>query len=433
MNIPKREYVELRSDEVQEILGAPPAWLVRWGTLIVFIGVAALILVAAVVQYSDVIPTRIALVRTAPPLDVLAPREGYIAAFLARDSQLVDEGQVLVVLQSSADYNDVRQLDALLPYWQRCIPDSIDQIRPPAPLQLGDMQPAYTAFVQTLEHHRSDKRGKNNSTRLNPKASIEEQIAELERSVVTDQRSLRRQQEELTIARERYQRRAALYEAGAISRLDFEREQQQLNEQERQYEALKNDVLRKQNEIASLKQIRQGASLNKAEAQLSANDQLRQALEALQAALNRWKSAYLVKAPASGRVALNGNIFVRRQYVRAGQQLLIILPQQDDGVVARLQLPIANSGKVRPGLPVIIKLESYPHAEFGVLYGVVHSKSVVPTDGYYTVSVSLPNGLTTSYGKLIPLEHQLNGEAEIVTEQKSLLRRMYEQLFIAFR
>ncbi len=432
MSMPKREYVELRSDEVQEILGAPPAWLVRWGTLVVFVGVAALIAVAAVVQYSDVIPTRITLARTSPPLDVTAPREGYIAAFLARDSQLVQEGQVLAVLQSSAEYNDVRQLDALLPYWQRCIPDSVSRIRPPATLQLGDMQAEYAAFVQAVDNYRFGKRDKSASVRQSANA-IEQQMAKLEQSITVDRRSMQRLQEQLATARERFQRQSTLYEAGAISRLDLEREKQQLAELERQYDALEDNILRKQNEITALRRSRQDASLSEAESDLSATGQLRQTLGALQAALNRWKSSYLITAPTSGRVALNGNIFLRRQYVRAGQQLLVILPQQDDGVVARLQLPVVNSGKVRPGMPVIIKLESYPHAEFGVLQGVVHSKSVVPTDGYYAVAVSLPNGLTTTYGKVIPLEHQLNGEAEIVTEQKSLLRRIYEQIFIAFR
>lgn len=432
MSIPKREYVELRSDEVQEILGTPPAWLVSWGTLLIFLGVAALIAVAAVVQYADVVPARVTIVRPSPPLTVVAPRDGYIAAFLARDTQFVQENEVLAVLQGSAEYNDVRQLDALLRYWQRCFPDSMDRIQPPPNLQLGDMQIEYTALTQAVENYRFGQKNKASTARQGANAAAQ-QIAKLEQSIIIDQRSLRRLDSQLATARERYQRQSTLYEAGAISRIELERERQQVDDLERQRDALEESILRKQNEITSLRRSRQDASLAEAETGLNAIGQLRQALSNMQAALNRWKSANLVVAPVAGRVTLNGNIFLRRQYVRAGQPLLIILPAQDDSAVARLQLPIVNSGKVRPGQKVIIKLDSYPYAEFGVIYGTVRSKSLVPTDEFYDVAVELPHGLTTSYNKAIPLEHRLNGTAEIVTEQKSLLHRIYEQVFTAFR
>jgi hypothetical protein len=36
------ENIELRSEEVQEILGRPPQWIIRWGITIIFIIVAGL-------------------------------------------------------------------------------------------------------------------------------------------------------------------------------------------------------------------------------------------------------------------------------------------------------------------------------------------------------------------------------------------------------
>ncbi len=432
MSIPSREYIELRSDEVQEILGTPPNWLVQWGTLIVFLGVAMLIVVAAVVQYADVVPARITLMRTSPPIDVMAPREGYLAAFSARDSQIVQKGQVLAVLQSTAEYSDVRQVDARINEWQRYIPDSIERIRLPGDLQLGEIQMEYTAFAQAVELYNLGKRNKGALALPNTRA-LDQKIANAEQSIVVEQRSLQSLQSRLAIARERYRQLSTLYEAGALPRSEWERERQALDELERQYRVAEENLLKKQSEMAALRRYRQEPLSSDAGAGLSAAGAVQQALSNLQAALNRWKSTYLITAPAGGRVALNGNIFLSRQYVRSGQQLLVIIPSQDDGVVAHLQLPVFNSGKVRPGQQVIIKLDGYPHAEFGVLLGVIHSKSVVPIDDHYTVAVSLPGGLLTTYGRSIPLEHQLNGTAEIVTEQKSILHRVYEQAFVVFR
>ncbi|MBK6931427.1 MAG: hypothetical protein IPH12_11375 [Saprospirales bacterium] len=77
-----REYVELRSEEVQEILGTPPGWLVRWGTLIVLLCFAALLGVAAIISYPDVIEARVVVTTAVPPVDVVARTDGNIARFL---------------------------------------------------------------------------------------------------------------------------------------------------------------------------------------------------------------------------------------------------------------------------------------------------------------------------------------------------------------
>jgi hypothetical protein len=45
--------------------------------------------------------------------------------------------------------------------------------------------------------------------------------------------------------------------------------------------------------------------------------------------------------------------------------------------------------------------------------------------------VLLPEGLKTSYQREIPFEQQLQGKAEIVTDEKRFLQRIYEQVFAA--
>ncbi len=110
-----------------------------------------------------------------------------------------------------------------------------------------------------------------------------------------------------------------------------------------------------------------------------------------------------------------------------------IVPPQTDKIIGRLLLPIAGSGKVKPGQRVILKLDSYPYYEFGTLRGLVVSKSLVPKDNQYAILVSLPDGLKTSYHRDIPFEQQMQGTAEIVTEDKQFLQRIYEQVFAARR
>ena len=49
------EKIQLRSDDVQEILGTPPSWIVRWGSTFIFLGVILLGVVSYIVKYPDII------------------------------------------------------------------------------------------------------------------------------------------------------------------------------------------------------------------------------------------------------------------------------------------------------------------------------------------------------------------------------------------
>lgn len=428
----EREYIELRSEEVQEILGTPPGWLVRWGTFVVFVCVAALLGVATIISYPDVVTARITITPSAPPVDVMIRTDGHIAGFFARDSQFVKEGYVLAALQSTAEYSDVKRLDTYVNYWLRCIPDSIGKIQPPGGLEIGEIQTDYAVFVQAMDIYRFGKGDRSSSVRAGMEA-ISQQIAKLNQSIAVERKSMLRMQSQVQSAREAYQRQRELFDAGGISRNDLEKERQRVDDLERQLDALEDNVLRKQNEITALTKSRNEASFSEEESDLTTSGRVRQTLSNLKAALDRWKQTYLIVAPIAGQVSLNANFFVEKQYVRTGQQLLVIIPPQSGKVVGRLMLPVANSGKVHSRQRVVIKLDSYPYSEFGTLRGYVYSKSLVPKDDKYAVIVVLPDGLKTTFGRPVAFEQQLEGVAEIVTDEKRLLQRIYEQIFAARR
>ncbi|MGI9160366.1 MAG: hypothetical protein ACR2K1_11510, partial [Saprospiraceae bacterium] len=77
----------------------------------------------------------------------------------------------------------------------------------------------------------------------------------------------------------------------------------------------------------------------------------------------------------------------------------------------------------------VVKLDGYPFHEFGSLAGTVKSKSLIPQDETYNILVDLPGELKTNYGKRIPFEQQMQGQAEIVTEDKRFLERILEHVW----
>jgi len=83
-----------------------------------------------------------------------------------------------------------------------------------------------------------------------------------------------------------------------------------------------------------------------------------------------------------------------------------------------------RSGKVKPGQEVNIKLSGYPYLEYGMVKGIVKSKSLVTSGDSYTIELFLPEGLTTLYGRKLDFTQNMQGTAEIITEDLRLLQKI---------
>lgn len=83
--------LSLVSDEMNEVLGATPHWITRWGSLLLFGAVALLLLVAAFIKYPDVINGTIEI----------SPQQGqsYTATALvpAAGSGKIEAGQPVII------------------------------------------------------------------------------------------------------------------------------------------------------------------------------------------------------------------------------------------------------------------------------------------------------------------------------------------------
>ena len=83
-----------------------------------------------------------------------------------------------------------------------------------------------------------------------------------------------------------------------------------------------------------------------------------------------------------------------------------------------------RSGKVKQGQLVNIKLSGYPYLDYGMVRGVVKSISMVPSGDTYIVEIALPNGLETLYGKKLEFTQNMQGTAEIITDDLRLIQKI---------
>jgi len=146
----------------------------------------------------------------------------------------------------------------------------------------------------------------------------------------------------------------------------------------------------------------------------------------LLSAINGWEQRFVLKSPGDGLVLLS-KPFSILQHVKQGEEIISVDPQQKD-MKALVFIPQQNAGKVKLGLTVNIKLYNYPTEEYGVIRGVVKNISSTSLDNNFLVEVQLPNNLVTTYKRTINYQYGLEGDAEIITDNLLLFRRIFNQL-----
>jgi HlyD family secretion protein len=152
---------------------------------------------------------------------------------------------------------------------------------------------------------------------------------------------------------------------------------------------------------------------------------LQEALSRLDIGIKNWEQRYCIIAPVEGIASLT-KYWAVNQYVAMGDELLTIIPGEQR-IIGKIMMPVAGSGKVKIGQRANIKFDSYPFQEFGSVNAVIETISLVPNNDQYIVTVALPDGLTTSYKKNLVFQQEMQGVAEIITEDLRILERIFNQ------
>jgi HlyD family secretion protein len=100
------------------------------------------------------------------------------------------------------------------------------------------------------------------------------------------------------------------------------------------------------------------------------------------------------------------------------------VPLEPGKFLGRINLKMERSGKVKTGMMVNIKLSGYPYLQYGMVRGIVKSKSLVPSGDAYVIEIELPDGLKTLYGTSLEFTQNMQGTAEIITENIRLLQKI---------
>jgi len=416
---------QTRSEEVQDIMGRVPSWVTRWGITLMALLFTGLLIGAAFFSYPDIIPAKVTISSANPPVRIIARKSLPIQGVFVANNISVKAGQVLCVLSNPGNFDDIERINKLTAKIDTTIDlRNIAYDFNPGTLYLGDLQNAYIALFQSLRNYRFFL--EHNGHRAKVEHLIEQSgyQSRLSQQLVKNDARLR---EQLTIQEQRFQLDSSLMAQTVMSKVEYENEKKALLGQQINTDGNNTTIL--QSKLQE-KEIQKNISDAAIQFQKDENDfvqKIRDAAKVFGGEYLQWEQNYVLRSPVPGKVVFF-KYWKENQFVEAGEAVMMVTPPIQN-YVARGDISILGAGKARPGQKVLIRLFSYPYEEFGSIKGTVKSKSSVALDTTFAIEISLEHGLYTNAERKIPDQSQLEGIAEIMTANKSLLERLFENIY----
>ena len=426
----KIDEIDTNSEQIREILAKQPGFVLKWGISVIFIAVFLMLLATWIIKYPDIIHSEVILTTENPPQKEYAKVTGKIDTIFVSDSDNVSNQQPLAILENTANYKDVFFLKSILDTIQiqkHSFYFPIDEL---PILFLGEIDAALSTFETNYIHYVLNKELKPFT---NEALANKTTTSELNRQLrnLQGQKALHKQ--ELEFKQKDLSRSKTLFEKGVVSEQDYETKQLEYLQAERVYKNMASSISQLREAISNSKNTSKETEISSIREEKTLLKKVIQSFNQLQKSMKDWELKYVLSSKMDGQV-LFLNYWSVNQTVNQGDLVFTIIPKVNSSFIAKLKTPAQNLGKVRIGQNVNIKLHNYPDYEFGVLKGhVTHISEISNKDGFYTIDVSLPKTLITSYNKEIEFKQEMQGVAEIITEDLRLIERVFYQFKKIFK
>ena len=410
--------LNLRSEEVQEILGRPPKWIVRVGISIIFVVVAGLFVGSYFLKYPDILPATITVTTENLPAGVMAMTTGKIDTIAVTEKQLVREGDLLAIVRNPARYEDVMAVKRMLEESDTLVVETHGR----ASLQVGEIQSAFTAFDNALTDYRHFVEMDYHNRKIKV---IQKQISAQKSLLQKTINQLNISRKQLSAAQKLFEIDSTLYNKSALSLVDYQSARNSFLQQQSSLESSKMSVDNQQMSILQSEQSIFDLEQQRIDEEQQLTSALTTAKEQLAAQIRQWEQTYLLVAPCDGKVTFT-KYWQKNQNVNAGEVLVTVVPDGDTQVMGKILLPQQGAGKVKVGQTVNVKLDNFPYLEYGMVKVCIRNISMVPIQvdentKAYMLEVEFPENLVTTYGKELTFSQEMTGTAEIITEDLRLL------------
>jgi HlyD family secretion protein len=406
------------SEPVKELMGNPPSGILRWGNVVLFSAFVLFILFAWIIKYPDTIPSPVEITTVNPPVTLVTKITGRIRYLYVDNKDSVYSGQLLAVMETAASVNEIELLKKTIDEINK--PEDADYRQFPPLSQLGELQIFYASFLKNLNDLSSFI---SNDYYGNKIISITREIDAIGEYInrLKVKEKLYEDNRKLEISK--YRRDSLLFINSVIPENEYEKSHQALIRINIELQQVRLDNSEKSIELAEKHQMLQDYTIRRIEEKEKLISALNESFLILKAEIRIWENNYLLRSPFDGFVTFT-HYWTENQVVMKDEPVLNIVPHETGSYLGRINLKMQRSGKVKSGQIVNIKLSSYPYLEYGMVRGIIKSKSLVTSGDAYVIEIDFPDGLKTLYGINLEFTQNMSGTAEIVTEDLRLLQKL---------
>lgn len=426
----KQNDLQIRSEEVQEILSEVPNWMIHYGNTLIFLLILLLLTISWFVEYPDIITAEVVVTTKIPPEKIYAKSTGQIESILVNNNSQVSKNSIIGVIENSGDFKDILLLKGILDTI------SVDKNNFTFPIDqlpfliLGDISTDFAKFETNYSEYVLNKKLQPYSSKF---LANNLSLAEIKNrlNILKSQKKLNEM--ELEFNKKDLDRNKILFDNGVIAAKDYEQKQQEYTKSKRTLKNISTSISQLNEAIGNSKNIAKTTEIHKTLADTRLLKKVIQSFYQLKTALKDWELRYALKSSIAGKVSYL-SFWNENQMVNTGDLVFTIIPITSLGYIGKIKAPIQNAGKIKVGQNVNIRLANYPDTEFGMLNGNIENISLFPDkEGNFLVDVKLDKELISSYNKKIVFQQEMSGKAEIITEDLRLFERFFYQLKNVFK
>ncbi len=420
-----------RTEEVRDIVERMPRKFGLWISLIVTTIFSLLIIFGWIIRYPDVVSGQITVNTSIAPIKLVANASGKIKLNIDSSQSMVDNSEVIGYIESPTSYDTLSMIKKVLANYNPTNNNTAIITLLPSKAALGELTSKYYAFLSSLHQLANFNNDKLYDKQIESLKHLRKH--QLDEVTNSDQR-IDINKDVVGYASKFLKRDSILYEGKVSAEAEFDKTKMNYLTSQAGYSNAKSSQIdakkQSQQTLSQITEINVRKSEKKNELEIS----LLAAYNDLMSNITVWEQNYLFKSPFKGRVQFL-RFWTNNQFVQSGQPVFTIVPDAQEPY-GQVLLPAVGAGKVKNGQEVIIKLDDFPYNEYGSITGTIGNISLTTNTEkteqgnmeVYLVTVKFPNGLTTNYGKPIDFRHEAKGSAEVITKDRRLIERLFDNL-----
>ena len=420
--------------EIDDLIGVAPNWLLRSGIMMVALVVVAVLAISAFIKYPDKIVANGEMTSDHPPIEHFTKTAGIIDSLYVFDGEHITQGMPIAYMQNTMNREDLDQLKAFLYNYINTsrIPNYLF-LSFPEDLQLGEisgdyarLQLLYSEFILTLR----------TSGVFQQVSTLENEIIKTKELRKVMEKEKRFTEEEMKLLEKDVNRSQSLFESGVISQQENEVKQSQWLRFQKQYNNLDNGIIQNKIREEQLRLEIQQLIEIRASTVNTHQYNIQETINTIRQKLQAWEELYYVKATIGGKVAWRSDVSLH-SFVAANTLIASIIPiVGEERKYIRAYTPSRGVGKLKEGNKAIIKVDGYPYKEYGTITSSLDAISTLPIEHQseqgnqylYELKIALPDTLYTNYDKEIIFKPKAGTTVEVITEDRSILARLFNQL-----